>query len=205
MRTLTVGFRLVETVYDRGAQAMSEISERYRRVADGMTRRVEAVPDDAWHNPAPCVGWDARDVIRHLVEWIPEFLAASTDLDLPTGPSVDDDPVAAWKCLTDGIQALLDDPTTSAGRLSHPRAGDHSVEDAISMFFLNDVLIHTWDVARATGGDERLDVDEVHRMLSGVEPYDEMLRASGQYGPRVQVPDDADEQTKLIAFMGRQP
>jgi hypothetical protein len=32
-----------------------------------------------------------------------------------------------------------------------------------------------------------------------------MLRSSGQYGPRVEVPDDADEQTKLIAFMGRQP
>jgi uncharacterized protein (TIGR03086 family) len=113
--------------------------------------------------------------------------------------------VAAWKCLTAGIQTLLDDPQIAAARFSHPQAGDHSVEDAIAMFFLGDVLIHTWDVARATGGDECLDADEVHRMLSGVEPYDDMLRASGQYGPRVQVPDDADEQARLIAFMGRQP
>ena len=73
------------------------------------------------------------------------------------------------------------------------------------MFFLGDVLIHTWDVARATGGDEVLDGDEVHRMLSGIEPYDDMLRASGQYGQRVTVPDDADEQARLIAFMGREP
>lgn len=184
---------------------MSEISERYRRVADGMTQRVVAVPAAAWGNPSPCAGWDARDVIRHMVEWIPEFLAAGAGLELPTGPPVDDDPVAAWQRLSDGIQALLDDPQTAAARFSHPRAGDHSVEDAIATFFLGDVFIHTWDVARATGGDESLDVDEVHRMLSGVEPYDEMLRASGQYGQRVQVPDDADEQARLIAFMGRQP
>ena len=79
------------------------------------------------------------------------------------------------------------------------------MENAIDMFFLGDVLIHTWDLARATGLDETLDADEVHRMFEGIEPYDEMLRSSGQYGPRVEVPDDADEQTKLIAFMGRQP
>jgi acyl-CoA synthetase (AMP-forming)/AMP-acid ligase II len=44
--------------------------------------------------------------------------------------------------------------------------------------FLGDVLIHTWDLARATGQDETLDADEVHRMLVGIEPYDEMLRSS---------------------------
>ena len=36
-------------------------------------------------------------------------------------------------------------------------------------------------------------------------PYDAMLRSSGHYGPKVEVPDDADEQTKLIAFSGRDP
>jgi hypothetical protein len=34
---------------------------------------------------------------------------------------------------------------------------------------------------------------------------DEVLRQSGHYGPRVDVADDADTQTKLIAFTGRQP
>ena len=67
------------------------------------------------------------------------------------------------------------------------------------------MLIHTWDLARATGGDETLDADEVHRMFVGIEPYDEMLRSQRPLRPRVPVPDDADEQTKLIAFMGRQP
>ena len=184
---------------------MNEIADRYRKVADGMTETVKAVPADAWDNPAPCDGWVARDVVRHMVEWIPGFLRSGAAIDLPAGPSVDDDPVAAWQVLTDGIQGVLDDPMAARSQFEHPRAGRHSVEDAIATFFLGDVLIHTWDLARATGLDEVLDRDEVHRMFEGIEPYDEMLRASGQYGPRVAVPDDADEQAKLIAFMGRHP
>jgi uncharacterized protein (TIGR03086 family) len=184
---------------------MNEIAERYRNVADGMTKTVRAVPPDAWDNAAPCEGWVARDIVRHMVEWIPGFLRSGSDVDLPEGPSVDDDPVAAWQILTDGIQRVLEDPQSAHSQFEHPRAGRHSVEDAIATFFLGDVLIHTWDLARATGVDETLDAEEVHRMFEGIEPYDEMLRASGQYGPRVEVPNDADEQTKLIAFMGRQP
>jgi hypothetical protein len=42
-------------------------------------------------------------------------------------------------------------------------------------------------------------------MYEGMAPMDEVLRASGHYGPRVAVPDDADAQTRLLAFIGRQP
>jgi hypothetical protein len=42
-------------------------------------------------------------------------------------------------------------------------------------------------------------------MLVAMKPLDEILRASGQYGPRVDVPASADEQTRLIAFTGRTP
>jgi hypothetical protein len=66
-------------------------------------------------------------------------------------------------------------------------------------------VVHTWDLARATGLDETLDADVVHEMLVGMEPLDEMLRASGHYGARVAVAGDADDQTKLIAFTGRTP
>ena len=50
-----------------------------------------------------------------------------------------------------------------------------------------------------------LDTGEVRDLLAGMEPHDEMLRQSGHYGPRIEVPADADEQTKLIAFTGRRP
>ena len=42
-------------------------------------------------------------------------------------------------------------------------------------------------------------------MLEGMLPVDEVLRASGHYGPRVEVADDADVQTRLLAFIGRTP
>jgi len=107
--------------------------------------------------------------------------------------------------MSDGIQALLDDPATAAMPLHHPQAGGHAPADAIGMFFVGDVLIHAWDLARAARLDEALDPDEVSRMLAGLQPMDEMLRSSGHYGPKVTVAPDADEQTQLIAFTGRQP
>lgn len=184
---------------------MGEVAERYRKVAGRFTERAAAVPEGAWDDAAPCEGWVARDVVRHLVEWVPPFLHAGAGVVLPAGPSVDQDPAGAWRAMSDGIQAVLDDPAASALEFSHPQAGQHSLDEAIGMFILGDVLVHTWDVARATGLDEALDPDEVRGMLAAMEPLDQLLRASGHYGPRVAVPDDADEQTRLIAFSGRQP
>jgi uncharacterized protein (TIGR03086 family) len=183
---------------------MSEFATRYDRVAGQFTARVEAVPERAWDHPAPCEGWVARDVVRHLVEWIPGFFASYADLALDGGPAVDVDTVGAWRALDASLRAALADPDV-AGRQFEMRGGRYSVEAAVDMFCTGDILVHTWDLARATGLDETLDPDEVHRMLVDMEAYEDAIRQSGQYGPRVPVPDDADEQTRLIAFTGRQP
>ena len=122
----------------------------------------------------------------------------------PGGPAVDDDPAAAWSALRVGIQDALADPEVSMREFDGPM-GRTTIEQAIDMIVTGDVLVHTWDLARATGLDETLDPDEVHRMYEGIEPHDEALRSSGHYGARFAIPDDADEQTKLIAFMGRDP
>jgi hypothetical protein len=80
------------------------------------------------------------------------------------------------------------------------------VDAGLNNLCVGDILVHTWDLARATGLDESLDPAEVHGLLVGMEPIDEILRASGHYGTgRFPVPDDADEQTRLIAFTGRDP
>jgi uncharacterized protein (TIGR03086 family) len=183
---------------------MSEISRRYENVAAQFSLRATSVPDDAWDNPAPCEGWVARDVVRHLVEWIPGFFASNAGLELPKGPSVDEDPAGAWEVLSGGIQSALDDPGI-ASREFDMQMGRYTIEDAVATFCIGDILVHTWDLARATGLDETIDAGEVHRMVEAMEPIDELLRKSGHYGPRVDVPDDADEQTKLIAFTGRRP
>ncbi len=184
---------------------MSAYADRYQKVAAAFTERVQAVPPGAWAAPAPCEGWVARDVVRHLVEWLPAFFFSGTwDVGAPAIPSVDEAPVAAWRALDGAIQAALDDPAVATAERD-TRMGRSSFEATLDMICTGDVLIHTWDLARATGLDEALDPDEVHRMLEGVEPMDEALRTSGHYGPRVEVPADADEQARLLAFLGRQP
>lgn len=184
---------------------VDEVPARFRRVAEVFSQRVRAVDDEGWGRPAPPEGWTARDVVAHLTGWVPGFLAAAGAPELPGGPDPAVDPAGAWEALRDGLQAMLDDPELAATRIEHPVAGAHALGDAIDTFVLGDVLVHTWDLARATGQDERLDPDEVHRQLVAMEPLDEVLRASGHYGPKVDVPADADEQTRLIAFTGRRP
>ena len=179
--------------------------ENHRRHAAAFTARVEGVPDGGWDRPAPVAGWVARDVVRHLVEWFPGFLHAGTGIRLPDGPSVDDDPVQAWTARCAAVQALLDDPDTGELVLSNPHIGDVPLDEAVDRFYTSDVFLHTWDLARATGQDETLDPETCRRLYEGMLPMDEILRASGQYGPRVPVPDDADPQTKLLGFIGRQP
>ena len=77
--------------------------------------------------------------------------------------------------------------------------------DAIDRFYTSDVFLHTWDLARATGQDDRMDPDFAAMLLSGMEPMEEIIRSSGEYGPRVEVPADADVQARLLGFIGRDP
>jgi uncharacterized protein (TIGR03086 family) len=175
----------------------------HREVAATFTQRVEGTTD--WDAPAPVAGWAARDVVRHLVEWLPALLESGAGVTLPVGPSVDDDPVGAWRVHTQGVQALLDDPATAGRVLSNPHLGEVPLPQAVARFYTPDVFMHTWDLATATGQPHGLDQGAAAAMLSGMEPLDEMLRHSGQYGAKVDVPADADAVTRLMGFVGRQP
>jgi uncharacterized protein (TIGR03086 family) len=183
---------------------VSEVSERYRKVAGQFSQRVDAVSDSAWDNPAPCEGWVARDVVGHLVGWLPGFFFGTWELEALEAPAIGADPAGAWHALDRAIQTALDNVEVATSERDTPM-GRSSFEQTIDTICTPDILIHTWDLARATGLDETLDPDEVHRFVEGMEPLDQVLRDSGHYGPRVPVPDDADEQTRLIAFVGRQP
>nr|WP_308801044.1 TIGR03086 family metal-binding protein [Streptomyces polyasparticus] len=183
----------------------STAADEHRTVASVFTDRVRGTKPEAWENPAPCEGWTARDVVRHLVEWFPAFLKSGAGVELPQGPSVDEDPVAAWAAHCAAVQALLDDPATADKVLSNPHIGELPLDQAVDRFYTCDVFLHTWDLARATGQNERLDPAKCTQMLEGMLPLDDVLRASGQYGPRVEVPESADVQTRLLAFIGRTP
>ena len=81
----------------------------------------------------------------------------------------------------------------------------NALDRAIDQFYTSDVFMHTWDLARATGQDDRLDRDFCALLLAGMEPMEEIIRSSGQYGPKVNVAVGADPQTKLLGFIGRDP
>lgn len=199
------GYAKLDDLLKHDPVAMRSYSARFTRVADAFTQRVDAVPAGAWGNTAPCEGWVARDVVRHLVEWVPGFFAGTAGLAFPPGPSVDDDAPGAWHALRHTLDAFLTDPDVAQREIDGGPIGRMTIEQAIDMIVTNDVFLHTWDLARATGLDERLDPHEVQSMYEAMEPMDEVLRNSGHYGPRVPVADDADPQTKLIAFIGRTP
>jgi uncharacterized protein (TIGR03086 family) len=180
-------------------------SAEHREVAGLFTALVRAAPTSSWDDRSPVAAWRARDVVGHLVEWLPALLADGAGVRLPEGPSVADDPVAAWQAHCDAVQALLDDPATASRVLRNPNIGEVPLDEAIDRFYTSDVFLHSWDLARATGQEVSLDPERCATMLAGMEPLDEMLRQSGQYGPRVVVPEDASAQDRLIGFIGRDP
>ena len=182
---------------------MSEISDRYRKLAAQLSSTIEAVPADAWDNQSPCDDWTTRDVVRHLVE-TGAFFVGRAGGTVADGPSVDDDPVGAWTAMRDSVQAALDDPPIATKTYETPM-GESTLEQTMSMFGVGDLLVHRWDIARGAGLDVELDAQEVQRLLATMKPMEDMVRSSGVFGPAVDVPDDADEQAQLLAFTGRQP
>ena len=181
---------------------MSEIAERYERITAQFTDRVRAVPAEAWNNPSPCAGWTARDVVGHLTEWIPAFFGAH-GVRFPAIPSVQTDPVGAWETVQRTISAALADPTMAAEQIETP-FGTQSLADTVDMIVTGDVFTHTWDLARATGQSDTLDADQLERMTAALGAMPEKgLRADGMFGPRIDVPADADSQTRFLGYVGR--
>ena len=172
---------------------MSEIADRYRKLAAGFTARIVEVPDDQWENPAPLPGWTARDVVGHVVEATESYFP-SIDRPAPDHPPVAEDPVAAWASTRDAMQAALDDHRTPP-----------AVESSIATELCADLLLHSWDVAHACDLDEHLDPDDVHAVFEAVKPMNPALRTTHAWGPALPVGQGADEQTQLLAFLGRLP
>jgi uncharacterized protein (TIGR03086 family) len=181
----------------------SDPAERHRSIAGTFSERARQVTD--WDAPSPVPQWATRDVVRHLVEWFPGFLENGAGISLPAVPDPDDDPVGSWQAHSDAVQAVLDDPATQGKVLSNRHVGDVPLPEAIDRFYTSDVFMHTWDLARSAGLDDRLDPETCAELLAGMEPLADMLAASGQYGPRVPVSEDSDDQTKLLGLIGRDP
>jgi uncharacterized protein (TIGR03086 family) len=177
-------------------------ADRHRRIAAVFTERVHGTAD--WDVPTPVPGWAARDVVVHLTSWSTGFLSG-VGVTLPPGPDPAVDPVGAWDAHAAAIQALLDDPESAGRAITNPHMGTMELAQMVDMIYIADVFMHTWDLARATGQDDRLDPELSAALVDGMEAMEEVIRSSGQYGPRVPVGDDADAQTRMLGFIGRDP
>jgi uncharacterized protein (TIGR03086 family) len=182
---------------------MSEMTDRFEMVAAGFDQRVQAVPPEKWSAPSPCEDWTARDVVGHVVRNYRSMAAEATGGEAqPMGE--DEDPVQAWSDAYGRLSELAKDPAALAQPVRGP-GGPTPLEQAMGNLISMDTHVHTWDLARAVGGDERLDPDVVRFSRQMLEPMDDMLRRPGVFGPKLDPPAGADEQTQLLYFLGRRP
>jgi uncharacterized protein (TIGR03086 family) len=183
---------------------MTDIADRYRRRAGVFVEKVAAVPEERWGDQSPCEDWKARDVVRHVVDTSGMFLGFVGE-EAGEAPSVDDDPLGAIQAATGEIATRLDDPEV-AERTFEGFFGETSFEASVDRFLSADLVIHAWDLARATGQDDTIPPDEVEVMWAGAHEFDpDAMRSPGAFGPEVEAPEGASGQDRLLAFLGRRP
>lgn len=164
--------------------------------------RVAAVTD--WSAPTPDTEWDVRALVSHVIEeqqWIPLLLdgrsvrEARARID-PLG----EDLVAEWdRYSRAATEAWHTKDLHAKVQLSYDTV---DVIDYLSEQ-VSDVIVHTWDLARAIGADEDLGDELVEAAWSIFAPQKETLQASGLFSSPVPVEDAAPLQVKLLALTGR--
>lgn len=186
---------------------MSENLRNYTKTLYGFDHVMRSVPPSAWDNPSPCAGWTARDVAGHCMGVV-EMVGASARGAAPAHDFMGQpravagaDPYASWCAIRDQALESLDH-VGALQRTAQTPFGEQPVEAFIG-FIKADTLIHTWDLARAVGGDERLDPQLVDQVYAAMSPMAAMLAGSGVFGPAVPVSDTADSQTRLLGLTGR--
>lgn len=186
----------------------ADVQALHRRAVAGFAARVDAVREEQWDRPTPCSDWNVRQLVNHLVYenvWTPELFAGRTIAEVGDrfeGDLLGDDPKGAWAAAARAALAAVGE-AGALDRIVHLSAGDTPAREYVMQLF-TDHLIHTWDLARATGGDERLDPELVDACATWfVEGEERAYRAAGIIGPKVEVPADADPQTRLLARFGR--
>ncbi|MCJ1681371.1 TIGR03086 family metal-binding protein [Streptomyces sp. APSN-46.1] len=186
-----------DTLLAQHAEALRLFGERVRAVGDG------------WDLPTPCTEWNVRDLVNHVTGeqvWVPPLVGEGRTVeevgDAFDGDLLGDDPVAAWERAATAAQAAFAAPGAleRTVQLSYgPTPGsDYCAE------LTTDCVVHTWDLSRAIGADDRLPDGLVEFAIKQVMPHADGLAASGMFAAPLEVPAGADAQTRLLALMGRQ-
>ena len=181
----------------------------HRRACDEFGARVKAIGQEQWELPTPCAEWNVKAVVDHVVRFnraTPGLLEGATVADLAGLMAEDvlgDDPVASWEASSHEAVEAFDRPGALEAVVHHP-AGDVSGAQ-FALFRFSDNLTHAWDVARAIGGDERLDPDLVDACYEALFPLKDFMPATGLFKPALELGEGADRQAEFLALQGRDP
>jgi uncharacterized protein (TIGR03086 family) len=183
--------------------------ESYKRAQNGFDEVLAAVPATQWDAPSACEDWTVRDVAGHVIWGQLQMRAWATgeDFESKTGfPGSTDpgelagvDPVAVWREARESANAVLNEQTM-ARRITLHGLGEIPLSTMVTLL-TTDQLAHTWDIGHPVGVDVRLDPE----LLPGSYAWalENVTRQPGFFGPEVTSPAGADEQTKLMAYLGR--
>lgn len=184
-----------------------EVRGLYRRAQDAFSARVHSVASDSWTAATPCPDWDVRALVNHVlaeVRWAVPLLAGRTIAEVGDrfdGDLLGDDPVGRWDDAAQDALAAVDDPG-AMDRTVHLSFGDFPGREYAMQLFA-DLLIHGWDLSVATGQVTRLDPEQVRACAEWFGGVADGYRQAGAVGPRVDVPDGAGPQERLLAAFGR--
>lgn len=174
------------------------MAHRHLLACEGFSAIVHQA-DGSWGNPSPCTEWDARGVLEHVIGFHDVLLLRPTGTK-PKRPK--DDPAARWEVTAAAVRTVADRAPTPPTPVDDPTQPDLA---RLWPMLTTEVLLHSWDLARAVGVDPRLDAglcDDCYQMALS---NDHQLRSSGMFGPAVPVAHDADPTTRLVALLGRDP
>ena len=165
---------------------------------------VAAVPDDALDRPTPCSAYSVADLLDHISGFLVAFTAAARKAPLDGAPAADGASLAPdWRTrIPRDVDALVEawrDPEawtgmTAAGGVDLPG----EVAGAVA---LDELVLHGWDLATATGqrpGFDGPELEHVHQMVL-------QFKDAGIFGPEVPVADDAPLFDRILGLAGRDP
>jgi uncharacterized protein (TIGR03086 family) len=179
----------------------------YHRSVEFFAERVNAVADDQWGDPTPCVEWTVRDLANHVTYenlWTVPLMDGATIEEV--GDRFDGDLLGA-----DPIGSALSAARAAIASVaaSLPRGGTvhlsfgETPKEEYAMQLAADHLVHGWDLAVATGGDTRMDPHLVHGIAAWFADREERYRGSGAISARRVLTGEA--QHDLLARFGRDP
>ncbi|WP_224387099.1 TIGR03086 family metal-binding protein [Pseudonocardia sp. ICBG1293] len=178
---------------------------------DRVSGLVRAVPADRPADPTPCDGFDVRTLMAHLVTTLrrPAAMAAGTDpMAAPlVSEDVLDDPAAAYVREASALRAAWSGPAGDAllDRVHRLPFGEVPARVALAVY-VNETLVHGWDLAVATGQDPEGDPEPATAALRTAQSFLPADRRGGPvpFGPVVEPRPQAGPTERLANWSGRE-